>query len=367
MQLVATANLSTIKDRVAKINRRAEKLGVEGVSLQYGETQILTKRDDSGRAMYRYPAVEVTVVGPTVKVEGWTFVASIDHSEGLVKSIPDAPEGLRSFVDEPDCSHCKLDRRRTTTYILISEDATIQVGSGCVKDFLGHEVSLTIFEASLDLEDEFEAMGSGGEFGYALETFLAVTSAAIRSFGWISRSDARVQMTSSTAEDVLSFFRQKLDVILTAEDEKIAAEAIEWAKSIDAHNDYLGNLKQIAENGFVTYQSAGFAASMLNAYKRDLQTRMEREAENSAPVPEDRIQVTGKVVKTDWKDGYQGNSRHVMIVLDDRGFRVWGTVPRVLSSTVEAGVRVTFLARLERSDRDETFGFFSRPSKAALV
>lgn len=367
MTLIATANLPVIKDRVAKINRRAEKLGVEGVTLEYGETRILTERDEMGRALFRYPAVEVTVVGPTVKINGWTFVASIDHSEGIVKSIPDAPEGLRAYVAEPDCGHCKLDRRRNTTYILSNEDELIQVGSGCVKDFLGHEVSLSIFEASFELEDEFESMGSGGELGYALETFLAVTSASIRNFGWVSRSDAREQMTSSTSDDVLTFFRRAFKLDITEDDEKIAAETIEWAKSLDPYNDYLGNIKQVAENNYVTYKSAGLAASMINAYKKAVQTRIEREAEVTSPVPEDRLQVTGKVVKTDWKEGFQGDSRYVMIVLDDRGFRVWGTVPKAIASKVEAGVRVTFLARLERSDRDETFGFFSRPSKAAIV
>jgi hypothetical protein len=55
-----------------------------------------------------------------------------------------------------------------------------------------------------------------------------------------------------------------------------------------------------------------------------------------------------------------------MLVRDDRGFKVWGTVPSSLPNT-DRGDKVTFTASVERSNNDETFGFFKRPSKATLI
>lgn len=65
-----------------------------------------------------------------------------------------------------------------------------------------------------------------------------------------------------------------------------------------------------------------------------------------------------------------------MLVLDDRGFKVWGTVPAALErdehggmtvgTIAEKGDRVTFTARLEPSSDDETFGFFKRPRRSTL-
>lgn len=91
-------------------------------------------------------------------------------------------------------------------------------------------------------------------------------------------------------------------------------------------------------------------------------------------VPNGKQQVVGTVVKAYTKETAYG-SRFVMVVQDDRGFRLWGTVPTSIS-TVElaqgqrslgSGDRVSFSASLERSDRDEGFGFYKRPTKAQVL
>jgi hypothetical protein len=90
------------------------------------------------------------------------------------------------------------------------------------------------------------------------------------------------------------------------------------------------------------------------------------------PVPDtsERIVITGEVVSIATKENDYGE-REVMTVEDDRGFKVWGTVPQKLieaSYTGELkGERVTFTATVQRSDRDESFGFFKRPTKAEIT
>ena len=89
-------------------------------------------------------------------------------------------------------------------------------------------------------------------------------------------------------------------------------------------------------------------------------------AETAAPVVEGRGPVAGvvrsiKTVETDFGTAFK------MVVEDDRGFRLYGTVPNVILDDVEVGSRVEFTARLEASRNDEAFGFYSRPTKARLV
>ena len=55
-----------------------------------------------------------------------------------------------------------------------------------------------------------------------------------------------------------------------------------------------------------------------------------------------------------------------MLVQDDRGFRVWGSVPKSLGDA-ERESRITFTATVTASDRDAKFGFFKRPTKAAIL
>jgi hypothetical protein len=54
-----------------------------------------------------------------------------------------------------------------------------------------------------------------------------------------------------------------------------------------------------------------------------------------------------------------------MLVKDDRGFRVYGTVPGDIIG-VANGDRVRFDAAVEPSKDDPKFGFYKRPTKATI-
>lgn len=84
------------------------------------------------------------------------------------------------------------------------------------------------------------------------------------------------------------------------------------------------------------------------------------------PVPADagRIVITGEVVSLKTVESDYG-TQFKMLVRDDRGFKVYGTEPSSINPG--KGERVTFTARVERSKDDDYFGFFSRPTKAAIL
>lgn len=88
---------------------------------------------------------------------------------------------------------------------------------------------------------------------------------------------------------------------------------------------------------------------------------------------EGRQVITGEIASIEVRDnGFTGGIRIVMTVRDDRGFRVWGTLPRSLdpghgSLDNLRGRRVTFTAAIEASERDPLFGFISRPTKASYL
>ncbi len=99
-----------------------------------------------------------------------------------------------------------------------------------------------------------------------------------------------------------------------------------------------------------------------NERSAEREARMEREAAmDKIPVPEGRIEISGEVQSAKWKDTPYGYSMK-MLVLDDRGFKVYGSVPSAATDDVKTGVRISFLASVERSEDDEYFGFFKRPA-----
>ena len=140
-------------------------------------------------------------------------------------------------------------------------------------------------------------------------------------------------------------------VILKARREKAAAKradaiAAKVAASMAAHEEKEAKRK-------AAYQAA------IDASKA---------SERPVPVTNDRILITGEVVLTKWKYTEFGEVLK-MIVKSDDGFKVWGSVPRTIEGDEETlkGKRVKFMARVQVSDKDECFGFYSRPTKAELL
>ena len=111
-----------------------------------------------------------------------------------------------------------------------------------------------------------------------------------------------------------------------------------------------------------------------------------QKAEHAAaePIENGKQQIAGEILSIKTKDGVYGLEIK-MIVKDDRGFKVWGTVPSKLDNKAYEsslasddwnggdylqwlkGKRVSFSANLEASEDDIKFGFYKRPTKVSLM
>lgn len=110
--------------------------------------------------------------------------------------------------------------------------------------------------------------------------------------------------------------------------------------------------------------------------ERERAEQWAKEKAESIPVPEGAHVVTGVIRSTKTKPNYYsygGSDIPKMVVRDERGFTVWGTVPAGLFTLAETdlrgmrGMTISFRATLERSDDDAGFGFFKRPTQMVLV
>jgi hypothetical protein len=126
----------------------------------------------------------------------------------------------------------------------------------------------------------------------------------------------------------------------------IVGKLVKYGSSSDKAVNYIGVLlKKIADRAVVEAQRAAEAAL-------------------AADCPEGKVTVKGEVVSTKIQDGFYGKQLK-MLVKDESGYKVWGSVPAALD--VERGTRVVFVATIERSKDDPKFGFFKRPSKATVI
>lgn len=87
------------------------------------------------------------------------------------------------------------------------------------------------------------------------------------------------------------------------------------------------------------------------------------------PVPEvdGRVAVAGRVLSVKWQENDYGGSLKMLVEVETDGgvYRLFGSVPSAIDP--EPGDSVTFTAAIERSRRDESFGFYKRPTKATIT
>ena len=163
-----------------------------------------------------------------------------------------------------------------------------------------------------------------------------------------------------------------------------APDLAEW---LDAHAEgylprTLWEMRRDNQKGF-RWTAEQIEAGRQEAAKKDAEDaayaarKAEREA-RAIPAPEGKTTVLGTILSVKAQEGDYGITWK-MLVDDDRGFRVWSTIPAALYGWVEGapggylrpedlrGRRVSFSATLAPKAEDPSFAIAKRPTKATLV
>jgi len=307
---IVPERFNALQTRLEKLSRRAVKLGLNPIVMTVlAEKMVEVTVTEGDERVNRFERrIVVTVVGETPKLNGWSFVAVIEHqTEGNILHFCPPYDSTnidisRFRTTERVCEQCKLDRNRRDTYIVVNEDGRVaQVGRNCLKDFTGHANPealaewaqiVAMLDEMVESFEEFEGGGRGETF-YDLSSILNLSATVIRRDGFKSRSAAREdemmgKRTQATADFILWFLgksntaeeRRIKDEYVTLDTDIALAEAAQvWAaeNEADVNNDYLWNLKIVAGMGSISSRQMGLAVSMISAYRRHLD-RLEAEA-----------------------------------------------------------------------------------------
>ncbi len=294
---------------IEKLNRRAKKLKCESIVLKYSNKHTLEYQVDpwSGADLMTPLVVEMidaTIIYEIPIIPGYSFVASLDlfqdedgSSEVLVSAVPGkkVPE-FYMLTDEIGCDHCGYRRRRNSSILLhkLETDEYKEVGTTCVRDFMGHDPRGFLMFAAIKFgdivsalyDDELDHPGLGerGSAAFKLQGFLATTCAVIEKFGWMSKGRAYEEDLTSTCDIVLTNFNSpefippEVKVHVGDNNVEKAGKVVEYFEDLDAmDNDYLTNCQKIANLGYVPVKYAGYASSMVAGYERHLQEIVELE------------------------------------------------------------------------------------------
>lgn len=322
-------NYETLAEAIARMNRRAAKLGCEPLVLRIVREYEAERKSRTG-AKYMQARMEVELLGETPRFQGWKLVAAVErleNGENLVRTVlgETVPEQFRAT--DFFCEHCGTVRSRKAVFVLHHEsgDAVgrpggyVQVGRQCIADFLGHvsaenlaaraEWEFSVLRTCEDAVDEDYCGRGGGEFRRDITEYLTTVAIVVRRLGWLSRSAAmeRGQAGASTSDiawqlliDWRKPYAQELvakhDLHAEERDETLAKAALEWAQGqpTSGVSDYLYNLGVACRQRSVGYKTIGIVASAVAAYQRHLDKEVELNIRRRQNLERKHVGTVGK-------------------------------------------------------------------------
>jgi ribosomal protein L36 len=302
---IPATNMVRLEDEIAKMNKRAEKLGCTPVKLTVVKSVHKTRKDELLGFDYEYSIHHCTVDGERPMLAGWNLVAILDpqpNADMLVREVPGMVCPKQYRTTDCRCDHCAAIRRRNHIYILTNGRVHKQVGKNCLSDFLGGanpESLLSRAEYLMDfakLAEDAEREEWGGcwksQFVIPLHHFVAACAVAIRKMGWVSGKtayeageDSHIESTANAVwnlcmnpkEKHVKEMVEKFKLRVEDSDAKLAAAAIQWGANIDpdkAESTYIHDLGVCCRQEYVTFKTKGFVASLINAYQREEAKRL---------------------------------------------------------------------------------------------
>ena len=298
------------KKKIKYFQKKAEKFDLEPITYSelgteikeiiytydYGDIDSIGLGTDGlKREAHKVKFYNIVLDGFAPKVEGWKLIARLYHQTGDTFIFPAPGQEVPAELIKRDaqCEHCGREwLRRNDTFIIEEVDNPgnfKQVGRNCLADFLRStdadkigkffEQFSTFIESSGDWgEDDIERAGGWNQIDcFDIKEILIKTSAVARVFGWLGNTQAKESdYKLSTAMRVMNWWYDSRSAreVLDSDKEK-ATQIIEWVKglSVDeaSKNSYMINIWQLGQVGYATYQTMGYACSMLKAYDKAME------------------------------------------------------------------------------------------------
>lgn len=302
-------NLETLQSLIVRLNRRATKLGLCPLTLSIDTDHafFIDEKDRDGKP-FIVKRIPCTIARQSPILDGWSFVATIQHLEegNILRSIPGTdipvPESYRTIAS--NCDHCRVQRSRNDTYLVYhAKHGLKQVGSSCIKDFLGHsdphelasylQCLVGISDLCCLKDDDEGNFGSGSGSDYwRIETVLTQAATVIRLDGFTSRTKAKESFNKVATADVVTSLLALSNADLERDlelkhyakqeeaDKDLAQAALAWARNLsgsDLAQDYLWNLHVACQAEAIDYRLMGLVVSAIPAYHKATSAKIERE------------------------------------------------------------------------------------------
>lgn len=370
MARITPAEYEATLAKVAKINARAEKKGFTGRVTVEAERREVEREVALGLTLTEV-VYDVTLGGEAPSYNGWSLAAVLDFDPAaglIVNTAPGVTSVNREGLTAGTCAHCNTARDRRKAYLVrnVETGEQVQVGSTCIKDFLGWSGSIA-FIGDEDLREVEEGWGSygGGEARFTVDSVLAVAWAAIKTFGFVPASSYDGLPTRSLVGLVLNpparlkdEDRRRIEAIAAlAATESIMERGAEvkafiLSDEFSGDSEYVRNLKALMAAESVSSRHLGFLASAPQAMAKAQERTLVKAAKAALPASEwigevgqKKVEYTGTIESIRYIQGDYGVT--TLYVLRDAQGRVakWFSSNEGLGD--KQGVEVTFTGTIK--------------------
>lgn len=265
--------------KAQKLAARGQKNGLDG-----GFKVSIESRTEIVRGVTKQYSVLV-IEGEVVKFKDWEFigVAEFIGQQAITKSIAGGIDIKSSDVKYGYCDYCKKTRSRSKViFVRNSESGKIsQVGSTCVKDFLGWDFNASALVTEEDFAEEFEINSGFGFSGFDTGSVMATAVCAVEKIGYIASGDG-ISIKDIVWDNLMGGYRgderwNKLvgEEVTDAHRAK-AKELIEFGKTFDGDSGYAQNVRIVSGLDFQKYSTAGILVSIIKAEQNQITQKIEQ-------------------------------------------------------------------------------------------
>lgn len=310
-----------VGERIARIVKRANKHGFPVPSLILGDPFFEVSPED-GQGIQMVPAT--IVADGALQLGEYTFigtVAALGDGSAFITYAPGAPTfpGLDARLTVNHCDHCNTIRDRKDTYLVGKGTAISQVGSSCIKDFLGHDPAVIVgwldaIEHLSISDDEIAGWSRSATRFYEVVDILDMAARIVAQRGYVSKQKAMDEDTSSTGEllrgwlSVRPAYRQKMEDAypVTVESASLFNATIDAIRSSEGTNEWESDIVRLFGSGSVQWRHVGILGSavILGLRTQERKTVEVRGESNFIGSVGDRLEFSD--VRVILKRGYEG-------------------------------------------------------------
>lgn len=358
-EICGDENLELITNKVAELNKKAVKLNLNKLELHIVKTRFVQELT----RVYKYYLVHL--VGAYPRINGWSFVAEIEHLKtgNIINTFEELPDSYRD--SKPVCEHCSTKRLRKYTYIIKSEEGYKQVGRSCLTDFVGSENILGVLDIVKEINNltnnqEYTSSTSTKEY-YNREDWLYTVVEHLKTNPWISSTKAKEEGLTPTWKKSLDEYPKYRHTMEKDKLEYVNA-ILEYVQCSPLDSNYMENLYVVLKQEYIELKHLPIVASAVVVYKAHLKKEEERikMLEYVKNIPNkvlgkigERIQLTATVIdKRSFWNGF-GTTNYLRIKTPD-GYLLSTYTTSEGTSLIEVGSKISFKATIkEITDTNE--------------